>query len=82
MYCPSDCPLTIEFLAFGKTYLVNPSVKLTCSEHIFEKDIEVIAQPGIHSMEVKMDFFNSGYYCLTRQGYFEVLVIVVLPRVL
>ena len=56
MYCPVDCPLTIEFHAFGKTYLVNPSAKLTCSELSFEKGIEVIAQPGIHSMEVKMDF--------------------------
>ena len=60
MYCPVNCPLTIEFHAFGKTYLVNPAVKLTCSEHIFEKDIEVIAQPGIHSMEVTMDFLTMG----------------------
>jgi len=59
MYCPVDCPLTIEFYAFGKTYLVNPSVKLTCSEHIFEKDIEVIAQPGIHSMEVTMNSLTA-----------------------
>ena len=51
MYCP-DCPLLLEFLAFGKTYLANPSVKLTCSENMFEKDIDVIAQPGIHSLEV------------------------------
>ena len=58
MYCPVDCPIAIEFHAFGKTYLVNPSAKLTCSEHIFEKDIEVIAQPGIHSMEVTMDFLT------------------------
>ena len=58
MYCPVDCPLTIEFHAFGKTYLVNPFVKLTCSEHIFEKDIEVIAQPGIHSMEVHVTTFS------------------------
>lgn len=58
MYCPVDCPLAIEFHAFGKTYLVNPSARLTCSEHIFEKDIEVIAQPGIHSMEVTMGFLT------------------------
>ncbi|XP_020603202.1 MAM and LDL-receptor class A domain-containing protein 1-like [Orbicella faveolata] len=60
MYCPVDCPLTIEFHAFGKTYLVNPSVKLTCSEHIFEKDIEVIAQPGIHPMEIFYYFTNDS----------------------
>lgn len=58
MYCPVDCPIAIEFHAFGKTYLVNPSARLTCSEHIFEKDIEVIAQPGIHSMEVTMGFLT------------------------
>ena len=51
MYCP-DCPLTLEFHVLDKTHLVTSALKLTCSEHVFEKDIEVIAQPGIHTMEV------------------------------
>ncbi|PFX28581.1 hypothetical protein AWC38_SpisGene6710 [Stylophora pistillata] len=46
MYCP-DCPLLLEFHAFGNKYLVNPSVKLTCSENMFEKETDVIAQPAL-----------------------------------
>ena len=56
MYCP-DCPLTLEFNAFGKTHLVDPALKLTCSEYIFYKEMEVITQPGTHSIEVTMVCF-------------------------
>ena len=52
MYCP-DCPLLLEFHAFGNKYLVNPHVNLTCSENMFEKEIDVIAQPGVHSLKVR-----------------------------
>ncbi|XP_068718037.1 uncharacterized protein [Montipora capricornis] len=58
MFCP-DCPITLELQAFGRLYLVNSSVEMICTEHFFNKAVEVIAQPGMRSMEIHYWFTSD-----------------------